>query len=91
MLSKMMKVPGIKEARHVIVAVFGSTLLIIGILMIVLPGPAFIVLPFGLAILATEFVWARRWLKKLRGLARRVGAVAKPRKRKAALAAVQAR
>jgi hypothetical protein len=30
--------------------------------MIVLPGPAIVVIPVGLAILATEFVWARKLL-----------------------------
>lgn len=34
--------------------------------MIVTPGPAFVFIPIGLAILAIEFVWARHWLKKLR-------------------------
>jgi hypothetical protein len=34
--------------------------------MIVLPGPAFIVIPIGLAILATEFVWAKKWLDKVK-------------------------
>jgi hypothetical protein len=38
------------------------TVLLIGIAMIVLPGPAFVVIPVGLAILATEYAWARRWL-----------------------------
>lgn len=33
-----------------------------GVAMLVLPGPAFIVIPMGLAILATEFEWAQRWL-----------------------------
>jgi tellurite resistance protein TerC len=33
---------------------------LIGVALIVLPGPAFIVIPIGLAILATEFAWARR-------------------------------
>lgn len=42
--------------------VIGSTVLLIGIGMIIGPGPATIVIPLGLAILATEFVWARRWL-----------------------------
>ena len=35
-------------------------MLFIGIVMIVFPGPAFIVIPAGLAILATQFEWARR-------------------------------
>jgi tellurite resistance protein TerC len=51
-------------ARQVVIAVIGMTVLLGGIAMLVLPGPAFIVIPTGLAILATEFVWARRLLKK---------------------------
>ncbi len=34
--------------------------------MIVLPGPAFIVIPAGLGVLALEFAWARLWLRKLK-------------------------
>ncbi|MBM4136309.1 MAG: hypothetical protein FJ241_05680 [Nitrospira sp.] len=49
-----------------IVAVIGFTVLLIGIAMIILPGPAFIIIPVGLAILATEFIWARKLLKKVR-------------------------
>ena len=52
-----------KQARRVVVFVIGSTVLLIGIAMIVLPGPAVIVIPLGLAILATEFVWAKDWLR----------------------------
>jgi len=48
------------QLRKLIVAVIGGTVLVIGIALIVLPGPAFIVIPIGLAILATEFAWARR-------------------------------
>lgn len=54
----------IKVVRRVIVSVIGVTVLLIGIALLVLPGPAFIVIPVGLAILATEYAWARRWLKK---------------------------
>lgn len=39
-------------------------MLVLGLALLVLPGPAFLVIPAGLAILATEFVWARRWLRK---------------------------
>jgi tellurite resistance protein TerC len=43
----------------------GGTVLLIGIAAIVLPLlPAFVVIPAGLAILATEFAWAKRWLNK---------------------------
>lgn len=54
--------------RRVIVGVIGGTVLLIGIALMVLPGPAIVVIPLGLAILATEFVWARRWLQKARSL-----------------------
>ena len=46
--------------RKGIVAVMGGTIVLIGIAMIVLPGPAFIVIPVGLGLLATKFAWARR-------------------------------
>jgi cation-transporting ATPase F len=46
----------------------GGSVLLAGIAMIVLPGPAFLVIPLGLMILATEFTWAKRWLKRARAL-----------------------
>lgn len=55
-----------KAARRVVIAVFGTTILLIGIVMIIAPGPALIVIPIGLAILGIEFAWARLWLRKLR-------------------------
>ena len=59
----------IKIVRRIIVSVIGGTVLLIGIALLVLPGPAFIVIPIGLAILATEYAWARRWLRKVRQMA----------------------
>ena len=59
----------IKIVRRIIVSVVGATVLLIGIALLVLPGPAFIVIPIGLAILATEYAWARHWLKKARRIA----------------------
>ena len=50
--------------RKIVVAVIGTTIMLIGIALIVLPGPAFIVIPIGVGILATEFVWARRAMKR---------------------------
>lgn len=46
--------------------VIGFTVLFIGIVMIVLPGPAIIVIPIGLAILAGEFVWAKKLLDRVK-------------------------
>jgi uncharacterized protein (TIGR02611 family) len=48
------------------VFVLGISVLGVGIVMIVAPGPAFIVIPLGLAILATEFLWARQVLETLK-------------------------
>jgi uncharacterized protein (TIGR02611 family) len=59
----------IKVVRRVIVSVVGATVVLIGIALLVLPGPAFVVIPVGLAILATEYAWARRWLGKVRRIA----------------------
>ncbi len=56
----------LKQIKKIIIAVVGFTILLIGLLMIVLPGPAFIFIPLGLTILATEFVWAEMWLKKVK-------------------------
>src|SRR6478609_5191243 len=71
-LSGIWSTENIKIARRVIVSVVGATVLLIGIALLVLPGPAFIVIPLGLAILATEYAWARRWLKKARRIASNV-------------------
>jgi len=56
----------LKQAKRLILIVVGYTVLLIGIAMLVLPGPAFIVIPLGLAILASEFVWANRLLNKIK-------------------------
>jgi tellurite resistance protein TerC len=46
--------------------VIGASVVAVGVAMIVLPGPAFIVIPAGLAILSLEFAFARRWLHTIR-------------------------
>ena len=55
-----------RQARKVIVLMVGGTVIVIGVAMLLLPGPAFIVIPMGLAMLATEFVWARRLIQRLK-------------------------
>jgi len=56
-------------ARRIVVSVIGGSVVLIGIAMIVLPGPAIVVIPVGLGILGLEFAWARHWLRKLRATA----------------------
>lgn len=55
-----------QQAKRIIKIIIGFTILIIGLAMIVLPGPAILVIPVGLAILATEFIWARKLLEKVK-------------------------
>ena len=71
-----------KKVKRIIVAVVGGTVLVLGIVLIVLPGPAFLMIPAGLAILAIEFAWARRWLRSARAvLPRRSKGDSAPRKK----------
>lgn len=65
----------LRQIRRVAVAFVGGTVVAVGVAMLVLPGPAVLVIPAGLAILATEFHWAGRLLHRVRkttesGLAR---------------------
>lgn len=55
-----------RVARRIAVAVLGASVLAIGLALTVLPGPAFVVIPLGLAILGLEFAFARRWLRALK-------------------------
>ena len=59
----------LRQAKRLIVLVVGLTVLLTGVALLVLPGPAFVVIPLGLAILATEFTWARRLLHRIRDAA----------------------
>ena len=55
-----------KILRRILVGVIGGTIVLIGIALLVLPGPAFIVIPLGLLVLGSEFAWARRLLRRAR-------------------------
>ena len=56
-----------KKVRRLVIAVLGFTVLLIGVVMIVTPGPSLLVIILGLAILATEFIWAKRLLNQIKG------------------------
>lgn len=51
--------------KKILIGLMGGTVLLIGIIMLVTPGPAIVVIPVGLAILATEFAWAKHYKEKL--------------------------
>ena len=57
--------PGARTARRLLVALAGSAIVTLGLLMIVTPGPALLVIPVGLGVLALEFETPRRWRGRL--------------------------
>ena len=59
-------------ARRIAISIVGGTVLLLGMAMLVLPGPGLVVIPLGLAILGLEFAWARLWLRRVK---RRTAAV----------------
>ena len=65
-----------RVARRVAVALVGFSVVGFGVALIVLPGPALLVIPLGLGILATEFLWARKLLDPLRKLLQRLKVLA---------------
>jgi uncharacterized protein (TIGR02611 family) len=54
------------QAKRLVITVIGFTFLAVGLAMVVLPGPAVVVIPLGLAILATEFIWAKKLLDRVK-------------------------
>lgn len=52
------------SGKRIAITVAGFAVLLAGVAMLVLPGPGIVVIIGGLAILATEYVWAQRLLAK---------------------------
>ncbi|MGV1034702.1 MAG: TIGR02611 family protein [Microbacteriaceae bacterium] len=58
--------PRFRAVYLVLVAILGATIMVIGLVLVPLPGPGWLIVFLGLAILGTEFHWARRltgWVK----------------------------
>jgi len=53
-----------RAARRVVIAVAGVTIVLLGVAMLVLPGPGLLTIIGGLAVLGLEFAFARRWLRR---------------------------
>jgi len=56
----------LQQTKRFLKILFGFTVLALGIVMIVTPGPGWVTIILGLGILAAEFVWARRLLDRLK-------------------------
>ena len=55
-----------KQIRKLVIFLIGTSIVLIGCVLFFTPGPAIIVIPVGLAVLATEFIWAKKLLKKFK-------------------------
>jgi uncharacterized protein (TIGR02611 family) len=62
----------IEQVRRVFRVVAGFTLLAVGVVMLVTPGPGWLVILFGLSLLAAEFIWARRLMDRMKREGERV-------------------
>ncbi len=56
----------LKQARRTAIAMAGFTILALGVVMLVTPGPGWLVIVVGLSVLGLEFLWARRMLRRLK-------------------------
>jgi tellurite resistance protein TerC len=63
----------IRQARKLIILLVGLTLLLCGGIMLVTPGPGLLLILAGLSVLAAEFVWARRFLRKVKARGNELG------------------
>jgi uncharacterized protein (TIGR02611 family) len=79
-----MWVESLQQAKRLLKIVFGFTLLAAGIVMIVTPGPGWVVILLALGILAAEFVWARRLLNRLKEQGERIRKTVFPSAKRAA-------
>tara|TARA_B100001758_G_C18416414_1_gene620180 strand:+ start:7321 stop:7566 length:246 start_codon:yes stop_codon:yes gene_type:complete len=55
-----------KQIRRLAIFLIGISIVLIGCILFFTPGPAVVVIPIGLAVLATEFIWAKKLLKKFK-------------------------
>lgn len=61
--------PSYRVAKRIAIGVVGGTILAMGVIMMVTPGPGIPAILVGLGILGIEFAWARIWLKKAKAKA----------------------
>jgi uncharacterized protein (TIGR02611 family) len=82
--AKAMLIKSLQQAKRFLKILFGFTLLALGVIMIVTPGPGWLTILLGLGVLAAEFVWARRLLDRLKEQGGRIRDTVFPRTDRAA-------
>lgn len=61
----------VRSGKRIAVSIVGGAVVLAGLAMVVLPGPGFLVVIVGLAILATEYAWAARALERTKDAAKK--------------------
>ena len=56
----------VEQVRRLFRIIAGFTLLLVGVVMLITPGPGWLAIFFGLGLLAAEFVWARRLMDRIK-------------------------
>jgi uncharacterized protein (TIGR02611 family) len=79
-----MLIKTVQQAKRFLRVLFGFTLLGIGMVMILTPGPGWLMILLALGILAAEFVWARTLLDRLKEQGTRIRDTVFPRADRAA-------
>ena len=64
-----LKVDDVPHIKRIIVTTVGGTILVFGFALIWAPAPTSLLIPLGLAVLGTEYAWARRWMRKAKLMA----------------------
>ena len=55
-----------RTAKRIVIAIIGTTVVLLGVAMLVLPGPGILTIILGLMLLGVEFAFARRWLVRIK-------------------------
>ncbi len=65
-MSNELKTSSWQLVRQIAVGIAGGVVILLGGIMLVTPGPGLVMIAVGLAILGTEFVWARQLRKRVK-------------------------
>ena len=60
-----------RTARRIAIAIIGTTVVLLGVAMLVLPGPGILTIILGLMLLGVEFAFARRWLVRIKSTSKK--------------------
>ena len=65
--ARIRALPGGRLAWRVLVTLVGVAVIVLGIVLLPLPGPGWLIIFAGLGVLATEYTWASHLLQRTRG------------------------